>query len=153
MLMRVAQEISERGTCSRLKVGALVHREGRILSTGYNGAPAKVDHCDHECTCHSHARYWEDLVLQDHYIDCASQKPCITALHAERNAIDWAARYGTALHEAEMVTTDTPCQQCAGSIINSGIVSVISLRAYRDQTGVNWLRQAGISMSLYEDVR
>jgi len=146
MLMRVAQEISERGTCSRLKVGALVHREGRILSTGYNGAPAKVAHCDHTCNC-------APGILEDHEDFCAARQPCTNALHAERNAIDWAARYGTALHEAEMVTTDTPCQQCAGSIINSGIVSVISLRAYRDQTGVNWLRQAGISMSLYEDVR
>lgn len=128
--MGMARLQSLRSTCSRLQVGALVHRDGRILCTGYNGAPRGVDHCDHE----------------------RDPGPCLIAAHAERNLIDFAARHGIRLEGAEMILTDTPCAQCAGSIINAGIISVIAAREYRDPLGSNMLRQAGVSLSSYEEV-
>jgi dCMP deaminase len=128
--MEHAKLVATRGTCPRLQVGALVHREGRILVTGYNGAPSGLPHCDHG----------EDA------------EPCTWASHAERNCIDWAARLGISLLGAELVTTDTPCWQCAGSVINAGIRSVVSLRDYRLRQGVEMLTAAGVACSLYADV-
>lgn len=134
--METAKLVAARGTCARLQVGAVVHRDGRILVTGYNGAPSGLPHCVHD----------RDLAPDEDIRRCVAQ-------HAERNCIDWAARHGIRLEGAELVTTDTPCVQCAGSIINAGLVSVISLRPYRLGAGVDLLRAAGVSCSLYEDVR
>lgn len=142
--MGVARVVALRGTCSRLQVGSLVHREGRILVTGYNGAPAGIDHCDHSCTCNFRG--------ESHTWQCAVNQACQISQHAERNCIDWAARHGIRLEGAQMVTTDTPCAQCAGSIINAGIDGIVALRAYRDPTGRDLLVAAGVSMSLYEDL-
>lgn len=153
VLVKMAEAQSLRSTCGRLQVGAVVHRAGRILTTGYNGAPAGIPHCDHTCDCIP-AEVFGDTgkVFDLHDIGCASQRPCLAAAHAERNAIDWAARHGIRLEGAELVTTDTPCYQCAGSIINAGIVGVIAVRAYRDPAGADMLRQGGVSMQLYAEV-
>lgn len=147
VLMEMAKVQASRGTCSRLQVGTLIHRDGRILSTGYNGAPSGVEHCSHDCNCsfaRSSAAYHQDY--------CSTKQPCTIAAHAERNAIDWAARHGIRLEGSEIVTTDTPCASCAGSIINAGIVRVVALRAYRDPLGSSMLASAGVSMDLYEEV-
>lgn len=144
VLMGMATLISQRGTCSRLQVGALVHREGRVLVTGYNGAPKGLEHCSHLCDC---GRNFEEDAR--HNDSCNSLVPCLTAQHAERNCIDWAARYGIRLEGADMVTTDSPCAQCAGSIINAGILSVTAHREYRDRTGVEMLVKAGIALHRY----
>lgn len=144
LLMEIAGVVARRGTCSRLQVGALAHDSGRILVTGYNGAPAGLPHCDHSCTCAFRG--------QSHTWQCAVNQPCTVAQHAERNCIDWAARRGTSLQGSELVTTDSPCSQCAGSIINAGITSVIALRPYRSGTGSEMLTAAGVSLVLYEDM-
>ena len=146
-LVRIAEAISERGTCSRLQVGAVIHREGRVLSTGYNGAPAGVEHCNHECNCIKAQIEWCEV----HEETCASIKPCELASHAERNAIDWAARHGVALLGSELVTTDTPCLSCAGSIINACICAVWSVRPYRDESGVKLLRSGKVEHHMVGD--
>lgn len=149
-LVEIAEVVANRSTCSRLHVGAVIHKEGRILTTGYNGAPAGVEHCDHSCSCGIPPEY-QEIARHDEW--CNSRQHCLIAAHAERNAIDWAARHGIALLGSELVVTDTPCAQCAGSIINAGITSVVAVRPYRDQTGVRMLEQGGVSMILARDVR
>lgn len=194
-LVKIAQAQAERGTCERLRVGAVIHRDGRILTTGYNGAPAGLPHCEHA--------WWRvptqaELVRADKPVqiplwvqsyvanarqhpsmdvgsgwpqpgtyfyrergqviwkggsDAQVMPPCETAAHAERNAIDWAARHGIRLEGAELVTTDTPCWQCAGSIINAGIISVVAVRPYRDNRGRMMLEDAGVACSMLEDVQ
>lgn len=154
-LMEHAKLVAARGTCARLQVGALVHREGRILVTGYNGAPAGLPHCVHgTCICRQQKdQRTVGLIDSSHTQQCRSHDfAACKAQHAERNCIDWAARHGIRLEGAELVSTDTPCYQCAGSIINAGILSVVSLRAYRLSEGVEMLRAAGVSCSLYEEV-
>lgn len=155
-LMDHAILVAKRGTCGRLQVGALVHREGRILVTGYNGAPAGLPHCDHgHCSCiHKKDERNPGLIDTTHTQKCRGEdiQRC-KAQHAERNCIDWAARHGIRLEGSELVSTDTPCHQCAGSIINAGIRSVVSLRSYRLTEGVEMLHSAGVTCSLFEDVR
>ena len=120
-LLTIAYAMAERSTCTRLHVGAVAARDGRILATGYNGAPAGTPHCTHP-----------------------PGEPCSRSVHAEANVIAYAARYGMALAGAELYCTDSPCYTCACLIINAGLTSVIFHRLYRDQSGLRLLADVGV---------
>lgn len=119
VLIATAELWATRSTCSRLHVGCVIHRGGRILVQGYNGAPAGMPHCDYE---HEPA-------------DCL-------AVHAEQNAIAWAARVGVGLEGSSMVCTHQPCLSCARSIINAGIIDVLFVEEYRLKDGLDLLNLA-----------
>ena len=142
VLMTVAAVFATRSTCSRLHVGAVFSRDGRILVTGYNGAPAGLPHCDHSCNCleamKGHA---------GHNPACASELPCTQAEHAERNAIAWAARHGVKLEGSEVHVTHMPCLPCAMAMINAGVVAVHFRESYRLRDGIELLRSAGVQLS------
>jgi len=129
MLMEMAFTAAKRGTCSRLQVGAIISKDGRVISTGYNGVPAGLPHC-----VHNH------LMLE------SAEMGCTQAEHAERNAIYYAARYGTALEGSVIHTTHAPCENCARAIINAGIRQVTYTIPYRKTEGIDLLRQAGIDV-------
>lgn len=122
-MMRVAWAYGQLGTCSRLHVGAVVSRAGRVLSTGYNGAPAGLDHCFHPE---------------------GDTSPCLEAIHAEMNAIAFAAKHGMALDNSIMFTTHEPCLACALVISNSGIHEVYFDQEYGRNSGVDLLRHSGV---------
>lgn len=129
MLIQMAELMAQRGTCSRLQVGAIFSRDGRIIATGYNGAPRGLDHCDHESGG-----------------DLDDSGGCYIAEHAERNAIGFAARHGLALDRSEVHLTHAPCLQCSRSIINAGVVRLTFLHPYRITQGVELLGKAGIEV-------
>ena len=152
--MEVAKVISSRSTCSRAQVGVVVHRQGRILVTGYNGAPAGLPHCDHTCTCPvggvgSWEAYRSGKAFDEtaHGYWCASLQPCKISVHAECNAIAWAARWGISLEGSELHTTLCPCLSCAQLIINAGIIRVLSLQPYRSPEGLELLENVGIALA------
>lgn len=118
-----------RSTCLRLQVGAVIVYDGRIISGGYNGAPSGMPHCTPET--------------------CGPDKPCTRTIHAEANAIAFAAKYGIAIERAGLWCTDSPCLDCAKLIINSGITSIVFLRQYRDVAPLKLLLDAKISCKLY----
>lgn len=128
-MMRVAVDIAEQGTCDRLQVGAVVHRDARIISTGYNGVPAGLSHCDH---------------ANDPPPEVGSERGCMLAVHAEANSIAWAAKHGLAVGGADMTVTHMPCVDCAKLIINAGLVSVTFEHPYRKTEGVALLTRARI---------
>lgn len=130
MLLEVAAVIAKRGTCERLTVGAVIARDGRILSSGYNGAPKGLDHCGP--------------------LHCQLDRPCTWATHAEMNAITAAANAGVATHGATMYCTDSPCVECAKAIINAGIADVHFRRKYRLVIGLELLTAAGIGWEHHE---
>lgn len=134
MLMQMAKVTAQRGTCSRLHVGAIVSRDGRIITTGYNGAPSGLPHCDHT------------IIMNN---SDGSEMGCQVAEHAERNAIAFAARYGLALEGAEMHCTHAPCLDCAKAIINAGIKKVSYGIPYRLTAGVDLLIAAGLEIIDY----
>ena len=121
--LEIAEVIAQRGTCSRAKVGAVIAREGRIIATGYNGAPAGLPHCNHALN---------------------EMEGCKNAEHAERNAIVYAARYGLSTDGCNLYATYSPCLDCARAIINAGIISVHFRNKYRDESGLQLLTQAGV---------
>ena len=124
MLMNMALLASERSTCSRLHVGAIAASSGRVLSTGYNGAPTGLPHCDH---------------TQD-------DGPCQAATHAEANVIAFAARHGVSLRGADMYVTHAPCVSCAHLIINAGISIVFYANPFRDRAGIELLHRAHVGI-------
>lgn len=154
-LMVTAHTWAQRSTCSRLQVGAVIAREGRILVQGYNGAPSGMPHCDHSCDCYASVTHpaspSHPEVSLMHAGDCASLTPCTVAEHAERNAIAFAARWGVALEGAELVCTHQPCLPCAMSIINAGIRKVTFAEPYRLIDGVELLEKADIEVQRYVD--
>lgn len=128
-LLQTAVIWAARSTCSRRHVGCVIHREGRILVQGYNGAPTGLPHCP-------------DIGQPPFH----SPETC-RAVHAEQNAIAWAARVGVGLLGSQLVCTDEPCLSCARSIINAGIESVVYVRPYRLNDGLVLLGEAGIEVS------
>lgn len=128
-LLDIAKVVSMRSTCSRLYVGAVIARDGRMLGSGYNGPPSGQAHCVH----------FENL---DGYEDPG----CKAAVHAEANAIAFAARYGSATQDAEMYVTHSPCVPCAQLIVQSGICRVVYSETYRITTGVEMLEGAGVKV-------
>lgn len=141
VMMQVAQTIALRSTCSRAQVGAVIVIDGRIISTGYNGAPAHLPHCTHQCTC----EHWVWITEGNpHDEECPADSPCLQAVHAEANAIAFASRHGTKTEGAELFTTLSPCVPCAMLIINAGIQAVHAAVKYRDDAGVTLLRDAQV---------
>lgn len=143
VLMANALEWAKRSTCSRAQVGCVISREGRILSTGYNGAPSRMPHCDHSCTC---PRVRNVYLNSDHVKNCESQKPCTNVIHSEANAIAFAAKHGVPTVGATLHTTRVPCMTCAGLIINAGLIRVMWLENHRDMEGLDRLTQAGLEV-------
>lgn len=124
----IANEIALSGTCSRLKVAALIVPDNRIASSGYNGTARGLPHCHHY-----------------------DNKPCHKSVHAEANAIVFAARYGIKTLDSTMYCTHAPCDSCAGLIINAGIAEVKYLNSYRNDNGLYSLSTAGVKVSQHDD--
>lgn len=160
ILMQIAVLWGMRSTCSRAEVGVVITRDGRILSSGYNGAPSGMDHCDHSCDCavrvdrclvqHPPSCQCTLLNSDDHAEDCRAYKPCTNVVHAEANAIAFAAKHGVGIQGAELHTTRVPCLTCAGMIINAGITRVVWGEEHRDMEGFLRLGQAGLEVIKYE---
>lgn len=137
-LLKIAHTVSERSTCSRRNNGAVVADEnGVILSTGYNGSLSGMAHCDHECDCGNPF---------DHDISCPAHTDngCQLAVHAEANAIYFAARNGVSTKNAVIFCTTEPCVKCAEAIVQSGIKDCVYDQEYRNHAGIELLQDAGI---------
>lgn len=155
MLMQMAEVIAQRGTCDRAQVGAVASRKGRIIATGYNGAPAGLPHCDHagdavlraadpldgypSIDVHGRLTYKSDLIAASNLM-----VGCTKAVHAEANLIAFSARHGVALEASDLYVTHMPCINCARLIVNAGVERVIWKEPYRLTEGVELLEQAGI---------
>lgn len=126
VMMEVAHSFAELGTCDRLQVGAVIHRQGRVISTGYNGVPAGLPHCNHAA---------EEPVIGE-------ERGCQLAVHAEANAIAWAARHGLRVEGADLTVTHMPCVDCAKLVINAGLISVTFEQPYRKMEGIELLTRA-----------
>ena len=125
--MEIAQQVARRSTCPRAQVGAIVVKDRRILTTGYNGAPMGLPHC-FESGC---------IIVDNH---------CVRAVHAEQNAILQAAYHGVSVAGGTIYVTHQPCQICAKMIINAGIRQVVYGGAYPDDLGRRFLAEAGVEL-------
>jgi dCMP deaminase len=124
LLGNIAKLVARRSTCLRLSVGAVLARDGRIISMGYNGAPSGLPHCNEQT--------------------CGPDTPCDRTIHAEANAIAFAARQGIETFGGTIYTTHSPCIDCAKLMINAGVSRIVYWEKFRDPAPINLLMSVGI---------
>jgi dCMP deaminase len=129
--MKTAQTFAELSSSQRLHVGAIVVKDDRIISIGYNGMPAGWDNnCEFEYT-NPQTKVTELITRNE-------------VLHAESNAIAKLAKSNDSGNGADMFITHAPCIECAKLIYQSGINSVVYMQNYRDDAGIKFLEKSGV---------
>ena len=142
--MQLAEDISHRTHCIRMKVGAVLVQHTRIVSIGYNGPPSKAVNCDEDA----------DIIRRK---GCSVDRKghCDWGMHAEQNAILYAAKHKQEVQGASLYTTLAPCLACARVIYTMGIQEVVYSRSYaafkgeEKEEGVAFLQKFGVSVRQY----
>jgi dCMP deaminase len=130
--MKIAEDVALRSTCDRAMVGAVLVKDKHIISTGYNGSPAGLEHCDDV----------GHLMVDGH---------CVRTVHAEVNAIIQAAVFGLATRDAVCYVTHFPCLNCTKTLINARISKLIYKNAYRvDPIAIEFLQKANIIVEQFK---
>jgi dCMP deaminase len=136
--MELADTLAEKSHCVKIKVGAVITKDTRIVSLGYNGPPAGTHNCDEE---------WPETGCPR-----SAKGGCSLALHAEENAILYAAKQKQGLEDATLYTTLAPCLSCARLIYTTGIKKVYYVHSYASfkglttEEGVEFLRTFGVEV-------
>jgi len=139
--MQITELVATRSTCLRRSVGAVIVKNKRILTTGYNGPPEGLKHCDELGGC-----------LRDKLkIPSGERMELSRAVHAEQNAIIQAAKLGISIDGGEMYITTHPCFICAKMIINAGIKRIVYKEGYPDKFAREILKEAGIKVVKFKD--
>lgn len=131
--MSIVDMVKTRSTCMRRQVGAVIVRDKRILTTGYNGTPSGLKHCS-EVGC-----------LRDELkIPSGERHELCRGIHAEQNAIVQAAMFGVPIQNSTIYINLSPCILCTKMIINSGITRIVTKEAYNDALALKMLEESGI---------
>jgi dCMP deaminase len=133
--MDIACLVAKRSTCLRRAVGAIIVKDRRVLSTGYNGAPSQVRHCI-EVGC----------LREKLKVPSGERHELCRGIHAEQNAIIQAAYHGVSIKGADLFCTNLPCSICAKMIINAGIVRIVYQSGYADVMSEEMLAEAGVEL-------
>lgn len=128
--LRMAYEWAKLSYCERKQVGALIVKDRMIISDGFNGTPSGFENC-----CE------DDLNQTKWYV-----------LHAEANAILKVAASTQSCKDATLYITLSPCKECSKLIHQSGIKRVVYAKAYTDTSGLDFLKEAGVELTQYQDV-
>lgn len=131
----IARLVSERSTCLRRKVGAVLVRDKRILCTGYNGAAHGLAHCA-EAGC----------VRERLGIKPAERIEICRGIHAEQNALVQAAMFGVSVSSAVLYCTHEPCITCAKMLLNADVREFVVDLPYPDAFARRMLREAGVKV-------
>lgn len=134
--MEIAHVVKKRSTCLRRQVGAVIVRDNRILTTGYNGAASGVTHCLDRGGC----------PREKMQIPSGQRHELCHAIHAEQNAIIQGALHGVSTIDAKMYVTNQPCVLCAKMIVNAGIKELIFEGEYPDEMAIGILQEAGVQV-------
>ena len=139
--MELAEKLALRSHCVKAQVGAVLTKDTRIVSLGYNGPPAGTHNCDHEWPEHGCPR--------------DSKGSCSLALHAEQNAILYATKNNVSVQDSTLYVTLSPCISCARVIYTTGIKRVFYKNSYAafkglpTDEGVDFLRRFGVEVIHY----
>ena len=140
--MEVAELISAWASCYQRdrKIGAVIVKNKRILTTGYNGAPAGIKTCVERGEC----------LRKKQGIASGTMQELCYAIHAEQNAIIQAAKLGVSIQDATLYCTHQPCVICAKMIVNAGISRVVYREGYPDEFAREMLEEGGVSLERFE---
>ena len=142
IFMELAVNLARRSHCIRRHVGAVLTKETRIISIGYNGPPSATHNCD------------EEWPLEGCPAD--SKGGCSLAIHAEQNAIMYAVKNNAPVKDATLYVTLSPCLACARIIYSMGICKVLFLKSYAaykgipNDEGIDFLRKFGVEVVQYQ---
>ena len=131
--------MARRSTCRRRAVGAVIVKDKRILSSGYNGAPTGIAHCT-EVGC----------LREQLRVPSGERHELCRGIHAEQNAIIQAAYHGVSIRAATLFCTNQPCSICAKMIINAGIRNIVYLAGYSDPMASQLLAEAGVDIRKFD---
>jgi len=133
--MEIASTVAKRSTCLRHKNGAVLVKDKQILSTGYNGAPIGLPHCE-EVGC----------LREKNNIPSGERHELCRGAHAEANAIIQAALHGISTENSTMYSTHQPCSMCTKLMINAKVKEIVYRTPYPDKLSLELLKQAGINL-------
>lgn len=133
--MMMAEFAAQRSTCMNRSVGAVLVRDGMVISTGYNGAPKRMKHCD-EVGC----------IRARMNIPSGERLDLCRGAHAEANAVVQAAYLGVSTQGSTMYCTLLPCPMCACLIINCGVKRLVYKKEYNETLGLTMLKDAGVDV-------
>jgi dCMP deaminase len=136
--MDITHLVAKRSTCLRRQVGSVLVKDKKILATGYNGAPSRLEHClDIGC------------LRQKQGIPSGERHELCRGLHAEQNAIIQAAYHGVEIRAAILYCTNHPCIICSKMIINAGIQRIVYEEGYADTLAKEMLKESGIEVERF----
>jgi dCMP deaminase len=138
--MSIARLVSQRSTCLRRKVGAILVKNRRILATGYNGAPSGLRHCL-EIGC----------LREKLEVPSGERHELCRGLHAEQNVIIQAAYHGVSVANSILYCTNLPCIICTKMLINAGIRAIYYGEGYADPMSRDMLKEAGIEFIKFRE--
>ena len=140
--MQLAETVANWSSCyqENRHVGAVVVKDKRILTTGYNGAPSGIESCAERGECLRRVRNIASGTMQE----------VCYAVHAEQNAICQAAKMGISVDGATIYVTHQPCTICTRMIINAGIKKVVYKHGYPDEFSLKLLEEAGVEIVKFE---
>ena len=141
--MQLAEDVSTWASCLRRKVGAVIVRDNRVMTTGYNGASAGIMTCVKRGEC----------LREKLGIPSGTRHELCYAAHAEQNAIIQAAKYGVNIDGATLYCTHQPCGICAKIIINAGIKRIVYREGYPDEFSMKLFADAGTKIEKYEELK
>ncbi len=130
---QITYTVAQRSTCIRRKVGAIAVKDKHILSTGYNGVPAGIEHCDKQ-----------GCLRKELNIPSGQRHEICRGLHAEQNVIIQASLTETSLKDSTIYCTTKPCLICTKMLINCGIKEIYFAENYQDELAENMLKEANI---------
>jgi dCMP deaminase len=143
--MKVAETFAELSSARRLHVGAIVVKDDRIISIGYNGMPSGWDNnCEDKIYCDDGDCLEQQLPKESDTWKKYKLKTKPEVLHAETNAIAKLAKSTESGLGASMFITHAPCMDCAKLVYQSGINNVYYRNSYRDESGIQFLQKAGV---------
>ncbi len=131
--LKIAMLVSERSTCERHHVGAVIVKDKQILTSGYNGAAAGMKDCL-EMGC----------LRNQMGIESGTRHEICRAIHAEQNALIQAALHGANVGDATIYCTHSPCILCAKMLVNSKIKRFVTYADYPDKSSLELLKDAGV---------
>lgn len=138
--MEMAEVVRKRSTCLRRSVGAVIVCDNRIVTTGYNGAPSGIDHCD-----------VRGCLREELGVPSGERHELCRGLHAEQNAIIQAAYLGLSIAGGTLYCTTKPCIICTKMLINAGIRRIVIREAYPDALADEMLQEAGVTVDTMEE--
>ena len=141
--MEMAQLVSTWASCyqEERKIGAVIVKDKRVMTTGYNGAPAGVKTCVERGEC----------LRKKLAIPSGTRHEMCYAVHAEQNAIIQAAKLGVNIDGSTLYCTHQPCILCAKMIVNAGIVRVVYHSGYPDDFALDIFKEAGVQVECYAE--